>query len=83
MNMRDYVRVLLITWFIATLPFVIIGYGYSRSAQELIYVLARAFVTIPTFSKFLFNVFLFSPWIILLALLLLRIWRVALDSRRP
>lgn len=77
MAKRDYVKALSVAWAVATLPFLVIGYGYSRSTQEFLFGLGRAFVTVPTLSKLAFNLFFFSPWIILLTLLLRRIWRVA------
>lgn len=76
MTRLDYAKALVITWAVTTLPFLIIGYGYSRSAQEFISGLGRAFITVPGTSKLAFNLFFFTPWIILLTWLIRRLFRV-------
>ena len=79
MGGKGYIKVLVIVWAVATIPFIIVGYGYSSSLPEFLAGLMRAFATVPTLSKLAFNVFFFSPWIAIAAFVATKIYKVLID----
>lgn len=81
MTKRGLVDCIAITCALLTLPFLVVGYGYSKSTTDFWYGIVKAMITIPDLSKLMFNVLFFAPWLYLVSSFIFRGVKLALRRK--
>lgn len=73
MKGKDFLKIFILAWAAITIPFFILGYGFSLSFEGYVKSLVSTFFRVDSIGKLISNIFFFAPWLMILVAVLHRI----------
>ena len=70
---KDFLKILILAWAAITIPFFVLGYGFSLSLEGYVKSLISTFFRVDSIGKLISNIFFFAPWLMILVAILHRI----------
>ena len=73
MKGRDFLKTLILAWAAITIPFFVLGYGFSLSFDGYVKSLVSTFFRVDSIGKLISNIFFFAPWLMIVVWVLHRV----------